>query len=77
MTNLKIQQLSTEIIAEQEKQIQQLQIIIMITIIICGLFVLALCILILKRMETKSGQQKRLPPPPRRSHNWEIRINEN
>lgn len=76
MTNLKIQQLSAEIIAEQEKQIQHLQIIIMITIIICGLFVLALCILILKRMETKSGQQKRLPPS-RRSHNWEIRINEN
>jgi uncharacterized Tic20 family protein len=77
MTNLKIQQLSTEIIAEQEKQIQHLQMIILITIIICGLFVLALCILILKRMETKSGQHKRLPPPQRRSHNWEIRINEN
>lgn len=77
MTNLKIQQLSAEIIAEQEKQIQHLQIIIMITIIICGLFVLSLCILILKRMETKSGQQKRLAPLPRRSHNCEIRINEN
>lgn len=77
MTNLKIQQLSAEIIAEQEKQIQHLQTIILISIIICGLFILALCILILKRMETKPTHQKRLPPPPRRLHNWEIRINEN
>lgn len=74
---MRLEQISAEIIAEQEKQIQHLQSIIIITIIICGLFILALCILILKRMETKPTDQKRLPPPPRRSHNWEIRINEN
>lgn len=74
---MRLEQISAEIIAEQEKQIQHLQTIISITIIICGLFILALCILILKRMDSKSAHQKRLPPPPRKSHNWEIRINEN
>lgn len=76
MNRMRLEQISTEIIAEQEKQIQHLQIIILITIIICGFFILAICILILKRMERNPVFQN--PPPPlQRIGNSEIKINEN
>lgn len=77
MSKIRIQQLSAEIIAEQEKQIQHLQSMILITVIICGLLILGLCLLILNLMDSKSMHQKRLTPPPRKSHNWGIRIYEN